>query len=341
MRSLIALLFFFGSVTHSYFSQLEKNVVISNYEDKFIVYNDLGFSASPFILKGNFLGAISKLNYSHNFRLQYGIGVSYKWLNLHLNLPLPVYTKALSRFGENQCYGLKFNLNPKKIQLEIDAKYIKGFAIKNAYYWDNSLNELNPNSLKPKSRLFYFETKAWYFGNEHFKLKFLNGMTGSYNQNVYSWFANAAFKINSLRDDLGIVPTLLQNDSISKTESTKLSAGEFSFIPGFSSVLVRNNFQFSFICGIGGAIQLKQYKIDDKFRMFIGLVPRYEIGLNAGYSQTNYFIFLTSDFENISLNWKDFRYNQFYYALKIRLGYRFKINERISKQIYLTTNLSK
>lgn len=341
MRYPFALVIFLCSVNHSGYAQFDKDGVISNYEDKFIVYNDLGFSASPFSIKSNFSGAASKLNYSHNYRLQYGFGISFKWLNLHLNLPLPVYTKALSRFGENHCYGLQFCLNPKKIQLEIDAKYVKGFAIKNAYYWNDSLNELNPNIIKPTSKLLYFGAKAWYFGNDNFKLKYLNGMTGVYNQTVYSWFTNVAFRINSLKDENGIIPYQLYNDTVTKIKSNTFSSGELSFVPGFASAFIFNNFQVSIICGVGGAIQLKQYENNNTNRTFIGLVPRYEIGLNIGYSKPNYFIFLTSDFENVNLSWKDLKYNQFYYALKVRLGYRFKTRNTDNKPIYLTKSLFK
>jgi hypothetical protein len=331
MRFSFALIFIFCS-GNSLFAQFNEDGAINNYEDKLIVYNDLGFSASPFTIKSDFKGATSKLNYSHNFRLQYGFGFSYRWFNLHLNLPLPVYTKALSRYGENVTYGIQFNLNPKRLQFEIDAKLIKGFAIKNAYYYNDSLNELSPNTVQPSTKLIYFGTKAWYFGNENFKLKYLNGMTSVYNQNVISWFANTAFRFNSLNDEFGITPSIIQNDTVSITKATKFSSGELSFIPGFSGVFVHNNLQFSLICGLGGAFQLKQYVINENNRTFLGLVPRYEVGINAGYSETNYFIFLTSDFENINLNWKDLKYNQFYYALKIRIGYRFKLNKNDKKE---------
>lgn len=304
-------------------AQFLKDGIVSNYEERLIFYQDIGFNASPYTIKSDFLGSTSKLNFSHNFRLQYGLGFSYRWINLQLNLPLPVYTKALSRFGQNSCFGIQFNLNPRKIQMEFDLKYIKGFAIKNAYYFDDSLNELKPNSIKPTNSLFYLGTKAWYFVNNDFKLKYLNGVTGVYNQNVFSWFINSAIKVNSLKDQNGIIPIELHSDTVSKTKSLKLSSGEIAVIPGFASVFKFNNFQLSFIGGIGGAIQLKQYKITDKNTTFLGITPRYEIGLNLGYSRSNYFIFLTSDFENVSVAWNDFKYNQFYYALKLRIGYRF------------------
>lgn len=319
-------------------AQFLKDGIVSNFEDKLIFYHDIGFNASPYTVKSNFLGSTTKLNFSHNFRLQYGLGFSYRWINLQLNLPLPVYTKALSRFGENSCFGLQFHLNPKKIQMEFDLKYIKGFAVKNAYYFEDTLNELNPNIIKPKNSLFYLGSKAWYFGNDAFKLKYLNGVTGVYNQNVFSWFVNAAFRINSLKDPERIIPIQLHTDTISKTKSLKFASTELAFVPGFASVLKFNDFQFSIIGGIGGAIQVKQYKITEKNKTLLGITPRYEIGLNMGYSKSNYFIFLTSDFENISIVWDDLRYNQFYYALKLRMGYRFNKNNKPKNSGYLSMN---
>jgi hypothetical protein len=340
IRSLFLIIIFCG-LNSNLNAQFIKDGIVSNYEEKLIFYQDLGFNTSPYVIKSNFLGSTTKLNYSHNFRLQYAIGFSYRWINLQLNLPLPVYTKALSRFGQNSCFGLQFNLNPKKIQMEFDLKYIKGFAIKNAYYFEDSLNELIPNIIKPNNTLFYFGTKAWYFGNNDFKLKYLNGVTGVYNQNIFSWFVNSAFRINSLKDPNGIIPIQLHTDTISKTKSIKLASSELAVVPGVSGVIKLNNFQLSIIGGIGGAIQIKQYKISDKNKTFMGITPRYELGLNIGYSKTNYFIFLTSDFENVSVVWNDLRYNQFYYALKLRMGYRFNRNSNQKNSGYLTINRSR
>jgi hypothetical protein len=304
-------------------AQFYKDGPISNFEDKLTFYSDIGFNTSPYVIKSNFFGSTTKLNYSHNFRLQFGIGFSYRWINLQLNLPLPVYAKALSRFGSNTTLGLQFNLNPRKIQMEFDLRYSKGFALKNAYYWSDTLNALNPNIIKPSNALFYLGTKAWYFENDNFKLKYLNGVTGYYNENIFSWFVNSAFRINSLKDPNSIVPIALHSDTVTKTKSVQFSSGELAIVPGVAGVLVFNNFQLSLIGGLGGAFQIKQYKVTNKNKTFLGITPRYEIGLNMGYSKSNYFIFLTSDFENVSIVWQDLKYNQFYYALKLRIGYRF------------------
>ena len=48
----------------------------------------------------------------------------------------------------------------------------------------------------------------------------------------------------------------------------------------------------------------KFYKYDNSFRNFIGLAPRFDLKLIAGYNKPKYYVMLVTDFDN-----KSFRFN--------------------------------
>jgi hypothetical protein len=324
-------LFLFTIIPFNFFSQSIRNndSSIVQYDDRLIVYNDFGFSSAPFNIHSDFNGSTERISYNHNFRLQYGIGLSYEWLALRISLPMPVYAKSMSRFGKNNSWSLGANFTFKEVQFELESNYFKGFSIIDAYKWNDSLNVFRPNDIRPLTSLFYFSCESWIFGDKNYQLKLLKGLSGNYESRIFTWFLNNSLRFNQLKNNEAIIPKELINDSISVTRAVRFGIQELGAVPGLAYVERFGNFQISLISGIGLAIQAKQYYIPSIKRNFIGLAPRYEMGINFGYSVPSYFIYLTSDIENISMRIDDLKYNQLYYSLKLTAGIRLKLNNQV------------
>ena len=91
-----------------------------------------------------------------------------------------------------------------------------------------------------------------------------------------------------------------------------------------------NNWQVGALAGLGGVIQAKFYDVNGVSRGFLGIAPRIDLRFIAGYSKPNYFCSFVTDFDIKSIRFKEFRYNQTFYSLKLIVGYRFERNKEES-----------
>ena len=302
-------------------------------KNKVVLYADLGYTTAPFSVHYKFSSEVDKLKYRNNFRTVLGIGISYKWFALRLGIPLPGNVRPISRFGSTVHYDLGVDFTVKKTFCDIDIRNYKGYAIKNATSWNDTLNDLHPNDIRPATNAVSFSANVWYFHDHNFKMTALKGKTAHYNREVKTWYIKSSLNIFGVGNgNNSLVPVELIDTLNTKTGTNVISSIDLGFIPGYAYVNKINNWQFSAIAGLGAAIQGKFYNVDNVTRGFLGLAPRYDIKLIGGYSKPNYFLFIVTDFDNKSIRFSDFVYRQSFYSVKLVGGWRLDVKEKEKKK---------
>lgn len=311
------------------FELFKKDVILST---------DLGFYSAPFSIKDNYQLGVSKLKFKNNPKLVLGLGFSYKWFALRVGFALPVNLKSKSKFGETDYYdiGLRFNL--KQTFTAIEFRNYKGYAIKDAASWNDSIQAIgSPNQLRSNTTSISVSANVWWFKGKEFNYQAAMGKVGHYTGEGKTWYFKSTlnfFGVSNLYETL--VPTELV-DSSDRVNAHGVGAIDIGFIPGYAYVNRIKNWQFSVIAGLGGVIQAKYYTNGPDTRSFLGIAPRIDLSLVVGYSRPKYFILLTSDFDIKSVSIQDLNYNQSYYNIRLTSGFRIKTKGKKAKQKDLKT----
>lgn len=293
------------------------------FRDKIVLYSDIGYSAAPFSIHYDYTSEVDNLKFKNNFRTTLGLGGSYKWFAMRLAVPLPGNVKSVGRYGNTLHYDLGLDFTIKKTFCDIDIRNYKGYAIKNAKKWNDTLNDLHPNDIRKNVNAVSFSVNVWYFHDKNFKMSALRGKTGHYNKEVKTWYLKNTFNIFGVGNgDESLVPIELIDSTNSKTATNVISSFDIGVVPGYAYVNKINNWQFSILGGIGAVIQGKFYNVLGSPRGFLGLAPRYDFRLIGGYTVPKYFVFLVTDFDNKSIRFNDFIYRQSFYTVKIVAGVR-------------------
>ena len=308
------------------------------FKNDVILSADLGFYSAPFSIKDNYQLGVSKLKFKNNPKLVVGLGFSYKWFALRFGFALPVNLKSESKFGQTDYYdiGLRFNL--KQTFTAIEFRNYKGFAIKDAANWNDSIKDSGKtNQIRPNTTAISVSANVWWFKGKEFNYQAAMGKVGHYTGEGKTWYFKSTlnfFGVSNLYETL--VPTELL-DTSDRINAHGVGAIDIGFIPGYAYVNRIKNWQFSIITGLGGVIQAKYYTNNGVNRSFLGLAPRIDLNLMVGYSRPKYFILLTSDFDIKSVNIQDLSYNQSYYNIRLTGGFRIKTKQKKSKQKDLKT----
>lgn len=294
------------------------------YAHKIVVYSDLGYSTSPFSMHYPFTKDISHIKYRNNFRNFMGFGLLYKWFSMRLSFAVPGTDKNIEKYGKTSSINVGFDFTWKKVFYDVDLRIYKGYAVKNSYLWDKDFTNSKKNFISPNLTTSSFSINTWYFHNKNFRMSAARGKSAHFIRKVQTWYAKTTFSIYGVgNDQTSIIPTQLIDSNNTKTAATTLSAVDFGFLPGYAYANRKNNWQITGMFGLGGVIQNKIYTVDGYSRGILGLAPRYDIKLIGGYSKPRYFVFLVTDFDNKSIKFQSFKYNQTYYAIKIVGGIRF------------------
>ena len=313
----------------------DDSLVIENFKDRKVVFADLGYTTAPFFLRYPYTSELVKLSYKNNFRLFMGLGFAYKWFSMRIGFPVLKSFRSKEKFGETKQFNLGFDFSFQKMYFDFEFKSVLGYSIQDAYRWDSTYTEVNPNQNEASIGTLNFAVNAWYFKDKNFKMNALVGKRAHYVRRVHTWYVKGTVNVfGADNNGVPLIPQPLQNPANSKTLSSTLSSFDFGVIPGYAYVDRINNWQFSGWLGIGGVVQSKFYTVPDNPRGFLGLAPRYDIRLMGGYSRPEYFIFLLTDFDNKSIRFSDLIYRQYFYSIKIVGGYRFperKKKKEVSK----------
>lgn len=318
------LLFFFFLLIAGKLRAQTDSLPFSRYSEKIVLYTDLGFSTAPFRIAYPFNSSIEKLKYRNNMSAVWGFGVCYKWFALRLGIALPGTIKPVSQYGRTQYYDLGFDFTLKRTFFDVDLHVYNGYAIKNAYRWNDSLNKLKPHDIRPEINSASFSINAWIFRNKDFKMYAFRGKTASYTKDLHSFYLKPTFNIHgaSTNSAKPLVPVELIDSNQTKTLSKSIAAVDIGLVPGMVYVKRWNDFQIGIMGGMGLVVQSKFYSTDSLTRSFLGLAPRFDVKFIAGYNQPRYFVLFVSDFDNKSIRFNNFAYRQTFYNLKIVAGIR-------------------
>lgn len=290
------------------------------FKNKIILFQDLGFKTTPFTIKGDFKNNLKSLTYINNPRLMYSIGAKYKWLTVRLSVAVFGNMLSIKKYGKSSQFNFGFNFTVKKNYFDVDLSTAGGYTILDANQWSNFQNQI-----KPGISTIDLGLKTWYFHNKYMKMELLKGRIGHYNKEVLSFYAKSAFNLFNLNNDYqSIIPVELTNLLNTKTLSNSLSSFELSVIPGFAYVNRKNNWQYSILLGIGGAVQFKNYNTIGANRSFLGLAPRFDFRVNGGYNTPQFFSFLSIEYDNKSVSFNELSYYQNYISVNLTFGVRLK-----------------
>lgn len=304
-----------------------------SYKNKIVTYSDFGYTSGPFSIKYDYPGATEKLKYRNNYKNVLGFGICYKWFSLRLSFALPGNAKSEDKFGKTTYFAIGSNFTIKKFYWDLDIKTFGGYAIKNAYHWNDTLSPSIPNDIRPNTKSFGVSVNTWYFRDKHFKMSAIIGITGHYLREVKTWYLKGTFNIYGIgNESSSIIPTPLTDPLNTKTSSTSYSAADIGVIPGYAYVNRKNNWQYSGLFGLGAVLQSKFYTVNGTTRGFLGLAPRYDIRFIGGYSVPRYFVFLVTEIDNKSIRFNDLVYRQSFYSIKLVAGIRFNVKKEEEKK---------
>lgn len=295
-----------------------------SFGDKKVLFSDFGFSTAPFSIHfDDSLGNRENLNYRNNSRAVIGFGLSYKWFSLRVSLNLPGYIRSVSKFGETQYLDFGVDFNTKKHYYDIDLHNYKGYALKNAYKWTDSLNpNINPHAIYENLSAASFSVNTWRFLNKSIKMSILRGKTGMYLKEQKSIYIKTTFNYHQVLNSESILPIEIHYSTNSKLNSTIIRSYDLGLLPGFVYVNRIKNIQFSGMLGFGPVIQIKAYTQNNLEKAFLGIAPRYDFRFLVGYNVPKYFVNIVSEFDNKSIKFNDLKYRQTYYTLKLVAGIR-------------------
>ena len=315
---LISLLAFIGQVRAQ-----DQPTAIHDFKNQHVIYADLGISPAPFNLSYSFPNEISKLKYKNNFKPILGLAYAYKWFSMRIALPILPGVRSTEKYGKSKQFGLGFDYSLKRLYADIDFRIIQGYAIKNAYTFDSSLTENNPNKIYPELGSLNLALNLWYFNHDDFKMNALQGRRAHFEKQVHTWYLKGTLNYFGATNESGaIIPSPLQDEAQSKTSAHVYSALDFGIIPGYAYANRKNNWQISGWAGLGPVVQSKFYTLETGVQGFLGLAPRYDIRLVGGYSNNQRFFLLAANFDNKSITFNELAYKQYFYTIRLVAGIR-------------------
>lgn len=316
----------------SFNAKEEDTLAYKMYKNRVILFSDLGYNSAPFSIQYPFTNDLSKIYYRNNYKTVLGIGGAYKWFALRIAFDIGQNTKKTAKYGTTDFRSLRASYTYKKTYCEFDFRIFKGFAVKNAVEWNDSLTQELPNDIRPSTTSTGLSINAWYFFHHDLNMNAVYGKRGSYKRNAGSFYLKNSFNLygvgNSQRT---LIPKNLIDVTNSKTESPHFNAMDIGIIPGYAQVLKHKNWQIAGLFGLGAVIQNKYYETKEVTRGFLGLAPRYDIICVAGYSGEHRFLLVSADFNNKSIRYNDLVYRQSFYHLKLIGGIRLNPRKKSKK----------
>ncbi len=296
-----------------------------NYElfkKRVVLFSDLGFNSAPFAIKDNYSLGVEKIKYRNNIKPTLGIGVSHKWFGIRIGLTLPLNILDENKFGNTNYFDVAVKVNIKKTFCNLSFRNYQGYAVKGAYKFNDSLSQDTPNAIMPLIHSTSLSANVWCFRDDSFKMQAFQGKTAHFTGESKTWYLKGSLNFFRVSNESGtIIPTEL-TDITDRKNAQKIGAIDLGIIPGYAYGNRMNNWQYGFFVGLGGVLQSKYYTKDGTTRSFLGLAPRVDFKISGGYSQSNFFILLISDFDIKSLKIQGMNYNQTYYNVRIMSGFR-------------------
>ena len=314
-------------------SQESDSSAYTLYQERIVVYTDLGFNSAPFSLQDNYTLGVKKIQYKNNIRAILGLGIAYKWFAIRLGLAIPGQIKPISRFGKTKYFDLGLKFSVKQMFFDIDLRNYQGYVVKDEYKWNDSLSSLKPNGIYPSINSVSVSMNAWYFNSKDLNMRAVFGMVGHYEKPVHTWYIKSSINYFGITNGVNsIVPAAL-SDSSDRQNADAIAAFDLGAIPGYTYVNRVNNWQFAVFGGVGGVVQTKFYTNNGQTRGFLGIAPRFDFRLIGGYSKPKYFVLLATDFDIKSIKMQELKYNQLFYNVRLIAGLRLIKKEKAKKKL--------
>lgn len=294
------------------------------FKHKKIFYIDYGYNTAPFSLKfEDSLGKKEHLYYRNNLRSVIGLGFAYKWFAIRIAFNPPGHLKSVKKYGTTDYLDVGFEFKTRKHFFDIDLHNYRGYAIKNAYLWNDSLSKnSSPNYIQSQTNAMSISVNAWRFFNKNIAISAIRGKIGMYLKPQNSFYLKTTVNVHGVSNNGALIPLQKQNPHDSQTQASTLSAIDFGVIPGFLHVNKIRHWQFSGMIGFGPIIQLKSYFFNGLSRSLVGVVPRYDFRFSFGYNTPVFFANLIAEFDNKSILFTHLRYIQTFYMIKLVTGIR-------------------
>ncbi|NRA11601.1 MAG: DUF4421 family protein [Crocinitomicaceae bacterium] len=309
------------------------SLAYSLYRNKVVLYSDLGYSSSPFHIKDDFIGGFDKIKYKHNQKVVLGIGVAYKWFSLRLGLALPGPLRSGSKFGNPNYQDLGIAFTIKKTYWDVNFRNYLGYAIQDAYRWDDSLTTLKPNAIESQIRNVSFSINSWYFKSDQFRMQSVFGKVGEFKRSIGTWYLKSTLNLFGVGNSGNpLVPLELIDSTETKSFAHATSALDIGVVPGYAYVYRKVFWQVSVFAGLGGVIQSKFYSAKGITRGILGLAPRIDFRFVAGYSKPKYFFWFTTEFDIKSISHREMKYGETYHVIRLVGGVRLDKKQKEKKR---------
>lgn len=299
------------------------------FNERLVIFSDVGLMLSPFFI--NFRDTLNvkrALDYRINHGVVFGLGFSYKGIGVRLSYMAIQNMENIEKYGETNYFGLQARIPIRSLYLEFIGYRFNGYAISNAEKYIP--NFPLPTFIRKNTTNLFTELAGSYFFNRNFNIQSVIGRSGHYTEKQYSFYLKPSvgyYKITNGKNP--IIPVeLLDKMSINQNNSNKFGSGYVGFIPGIAYVTRLKNWQFSGIVGLGASIQYKFYRIDDYSRKFLGIAPKLDVQIDAGYNPDNWFLMLSNELKFSQLSFSHLLYNGLYYNFRLTGGYRFKLKKK-------------
>ncbi len=327
MKSSLSFLFILNLfLSYAAFDDSTKYFV--RFKDKLVLYADFGYASAPFTIKYPFSKDVKSIHFKNNFNPVLGFGGAYKWFALRLSFALKGTSRSKKNFGNTRYFDLGVNFQIKKWFFDVDMRNYIGYSIKNAYQWNDTLNELKPNDIRPNTNAISLSVNTWYFFNKQFNMPSVLGKTGHYEKRIGTFYLKPTFVVHGISNGgKSIIPLDLIDTLSDKTSSSVFSSVDLGIVPGYAYLERYKNWQVCAFLGLGVVAQAKFYNVNYYQRGFLGLAPRYDIKLIGGYSAPKYFVFLNLDFDNKSIKFGDLKYRQSFYTIRFTAGLRLDVKK--------------
>ena len=258
-----------------------------------------------------------------------GLGFSYKWLTLRLSTGILGHLRPESRFGKTKYFdfGVDFTVK-KRFYFDIDFHNYNGYTYKDAKRWNDTLTDLTPNLYKDNMNASSFSVNTWHFFTDEFNMPSFKGKTGAYKRDIQTFYLRYTTNFYGISCENGIIPVEIRDTNRSITEAKTIAAFDLGVIPGYALVKRYRNMQFGVMGGLGGTMQIKTYINPEYSRSYLGLAPRVDFKLTAGWNEPRWFGMLVTDFDNKGIRFRDLKYRQTFYTIKFVAGIRLNTKER-------------
>lgn len=304
------------------FGQTNDTLPYQLFRERVVLFADIGANFAPFSLKDNYENGVSKLKYRSNLRAVLGLGFAYRWFSLRVGFAIPGNILPESNYGKTEYFDAGLKLNIKQAYCTLDFRSYRGYAIKDAYKWNDTLSKSTPNDIRSGTRSTSISANVWWLLSKQVNMKAVLGTTGHFTGQAQSWYLKTSLNFFGVANDYGALVPAELSDTIDRTQANTVGALDLGVVPGYAYSNRVKNWQVSVFTGLGGVIQSKFYTKGDQTRSFLGIAPRIDLRLAGGYSKPKFFVLLVTDFDIKSIRIQDLSYNQSFFNIKLVSGFR-------------------